>query len=69
MLSKKFFDALKSQNLPYHKIAWQSGLSPNQLYKITAGIDRPNPNDPRIIALCEYLKMPIFEAFESESVT
>ena len=63
-LSKKLIQALEATQKPYHKIAWESGLTPNQLYKLTAGIDRPKVNDPRIIALCTYLGLPLNEALE-----
>ncbi len=67
MLSSKFFDALVTTGMPYHKIAWKAGLKPNALYKITSGIDRPGPEDPRIKKLCAYLGLSIEEAFETES--
>ena len=64
MLSDKFFQALRETGKPYHQVAWESGLKPYQIYKITAGIDRPEPNDSRIVALCKYLDIPIHEAFK-----
>jgi hypothetical protein len=66
MLSQKFYEKLKAAGKPYHRLAWEAGISPNQLYKITAGIDRPNSDDPRILALCSYLGLPVNEAFEKE---
>jgi hypothetical protein len=63
MLSEKFFKALEETGKPYHQIAWEAGLSPNRLYKITSGVDRPKRNDPRIVAICEYLGMPVSDAF------
>jgi hypothetical protein len=66
-LSTKFFMSLKSVKKPLHKIAWDSGITPNQLYKITAGIDRPDLDDPRVKALCSYLGLSIEDAFESDA--
>jgi hypothetical protein len=63
-LSEKFIQALRATQKPYHRIAWESGIKPNQLYKLTSGIDRPKVNDPRIIALCNYLGLPLDEALE-----
>ncbi len=67
VLSNEFFERLERQRRvkPYHQIAWESNITPNQLYKITSKIDRPNPNDPRVIALCKYLGMSIDDAFKS----
>jgi len=64
MLSKRFFEALKATDKPYHQIAWEAGLSPNQLYKITSGVDRPGPGDPRVIAICKYLDFPVDEVWD-----
>jgi len=66
MLSNKFFEKIKLTGHPIHEIAWEAGLTPNQLYKITSGIDRPKRNDLRVIKLCEYLGMHIDDAFETE---
>ena len=64
MLSEYFFKALKDVGKPYYWIAWEAGLTPNQLYKITSRIDRPDSNDPRVIALCKYLGISIDDAFK-----
>ena len=64
MLSQKFFKKLKATGKPYHQLAWEAGISPNQLYKITAKVDRPKSDDPRVQALCKYLNLPISEAYE-----
>jgi len=66
MLSRRFIDTLKNTGKPYHKLAWEVGITPSQLYRLTAGIDRPAPGDPRVIKLCAYLGMSISEAFESD---
>ncbi|MGD0819563.1 MAG: hypothetical protein ABSA71_02350 [Desulfomonilia bacterium] len=66
MLSQKFFQKLRTTGKPLHEIAWACGLSPNRLYKITAGIDHPGPDDPRVKALCDYIGMTIEEAFSDD---
>ncbi len=66
-LSNEFFERLKRIGKPYHQIAWESNITPNQLYKITSRIDRPDPNDPRVIALCQYLGMSIEDAFKDKA--
>ena len=65
VLSDEFFERLKNVGKPYHQIAWESSITPNQLYKITSKIDRPDPNDPRVIALCKYLGISVADAFKS----
>ena len=65
MLSQKFFDRLAA-NRPYHRLAWRAGLTPNQLYKITSGIDRPDKFDPRIPKLARVLGMVLKECFKAE---
>jgi len=64
ILSDEFFEALKNVGKPYHEIAWESNITPNQLYKITSKIDRPDSDDPRVIALCTYLGMSVDDAFK-----
>lgn len=66
MINETITNAIKETGLPYHRIAWEAGLTPNQLYKITAGIDRPGPDDPRISKLCAYLKISTKEIFNEE---
>ena len=51
---------------PYHQIAWEAGISPNRFYKITAGVDRPGPEDPRMVAICKYLNIPIDDVFDEK---
>ena len=62
MLSEKFFNHLAAHR-PYYKLAWRAGLSPNQLYKITSGVDRPDRFDPRIPKLACALGMRLDECF------
>ena len=66
MLSAKFFETLKASGKKIHDVAWESGLSAGQMYKFTAGIDRPKPGDSRITKICGYLGLPVEEAYEPE---
>ncbi len=66
MLSKALLKKIDAHR-PFHKLAWASGLSPNQLYRITAGIDRPDRDDLRVKKLADYLGMTIEECFDDES--
>lgn len=68
MLTKKFFEKLRSTGKNLYDVAWEAGLHPATVYKINRGIDRPDPGDPRIIKLCSYLGLPVEEAFESPEV-
>lgn len=65
MLSKEFLRALTQSEVPLHKIAWQAGLTPNQVYRITCGIERPGPGSKKVEALCRYLGFDIEEAFDT----
>jgi len=65
-VSERFIQALKETGKPIHRLAWEAGLTPNQVYKITSGVDRPGQDDPRVKKLCEYLGVPIDYAFEDE---
>jgi len=72
MLSKKFMEALhdaKEAGKPFHQIAWDAGVSPGMLYKISAGIDRPKPGDKRVRKLCAYLGLNEDEAYADEQET
>jgi hypothetical protein len=65
-ISERFLQALRDTGKPLHKVAWEAKLTPNQVYRITAGVDRPGEDDPRINSLCEYLKIPVSYAFEDD---
>ena len=72
MVSKKFMEALigvKESGKPLHQIAWEAGVTPGMLYKISAGIDRPKPGDKRIKKLCAYLGLSEDEAYVDEHQT
>lgn len=64
MLNKKFLQALKDSGKPLHQIAWKAGLTPNQVYRISCGIERPQPGSHKVEALCKYLGFPLDDAFE-----
>ena len=66
MLSKKFLQTLKEAEQPYYEIAWRAGLKPSQMYKFTAGVERPERGDQRIEAICRYLRFPLSEAFAED---
>lgn len=66
MLSKKFMKALrnaKDAGKPLHKIAWEAGITPWMLYRISGGVDSPKPGDERIKKLCAYLGLSEDEAY------
>jgi len=63
MLSNTFKEALKKSGKPYYRIAWEAGITPNQLYKITAGIDHPGPEDLRIQKIADLLGLRHDECF------
>lgn len=64
MLSKTFIETLKKTGWPYYQLAWDAGLTPNQLYKFTSGIDRPKPGDKRVIKVAKILGLKREECFE-----
>jgi len=64
MLNKKFLQALKESEKPLHQIAWESGLTPNQVYRISCGIERPHRGCPKVEALCRHLGFPLEDAFQ-----
>ena len=69
MVSKKFIEALisaKESGKPLHQIAWEAGVTPGMLYKISSGIDRPKPGDKRVKKLCAYLGLREDEAYTDE---
>jgi hypothetical protein len=68
MLSTKFFKALKATGKKIHDVAWEAGVSAGQMYKFTAGIDRPKPGDPRIERLCKIIGLDPDEAFDTNVV-
>jgi hypothetical protein len=64
MLSAKFFQRLEKAGKPYYQIAWDAGLTPNQLYKFTSGIERPKPGDKRVAKVATVLGLKPEECFE-----
>ena len=67
MLSAKFFNALKATGKKIHDVAWEAGVSPGQVYKFTAGIERPKPGDPRIKRICKVIGLNPDEAYEPQT--
>jgi len=68
-LSKMFMEELarvKESGTPLHKIAWDAGITPGMLYKISAGVDRPKRGDKKIRKLCAYLGISEDEAFTDD---
>lgn len=64
-VSQKFIAALKLSSLPAYKIAWSAGANPTVLSKLINGIERPKPNDPRIIKVGRVLGIPAEQCFDA----
>ena len=67
MLSERFFKAMKETGKRIHDVAWEAGLTPGQVYKFTAGIDRPKLGDPRIEKICKHIGLNPDDAYDPES--
>ena len=65
-VSQKLITAIKLNPNPAYKIAWSAGLNPTMLSKLINGIERPKPNDRRIINVGKVLGVPESECFEHE---
>ena len=63
-VSQKFITAIKLSPEPAYKIAWKAGVNPTMLSKLINGIERPKPNDPRIISVGEVLCLSADECFQ-----
>jgi hypothetical protein len=66
-VSKKFISALKMNPIPAYKIAWSAGVNPTILSKLIHGIEKPKPQDPRIISVGRILGLPPEECFNGEA--
>lgn len=64
IVSQKFITAIKLNPSPAYKIAWEAGVNPTMLSKLINGIERPKPNDQRIINVGKILGIPENECFE-----
>jgi len=67
-ISQKLKDAVKLSSIPAYKIAWGAGVHPSTLSKLLRGIERPKPNDPRIVAVGAVIGLAAAECFEEEEV-
>lgn len=64
IISKKLIAAIKLNPVPAYKIAWFAGINPTMLSKLLNDIERPKPNDQRIINVGQVLGIPEDECFE-----
>jgi hypothetical protein len=67
MISEKLIAAIKLSPMPAYKIAWSAGINPTMLSKLVNGIERPKPNDRRIISVGKILGLRADECFKNES--
>jgi hypothetical protein len=65
-LSKEFLVKLKFAGRPAYRIGFEAGLTPNALYKLTAGITPIKENDSRVLAVAKILGLDASECFERE---
>ena len=66
IVSQKLISAIKLSPVPAYKIAWAAGINPTMLSKLINGIERPRPNDQRILAVGRVLNLLPEECFENE---
>ena len=66
MVSRKFKDAIKLDDRPQYKIAWEAGINPTTLTQIVTGYIRPRNGDPRVIKVGELLGLRPEECFISK---
>lgn len=64
VVSQKFVAAIKLNSIPAYKIAWSVGVNPTMLSKLMNGIEKPKPNDSRIIAVGEALGLSADECLQ-----
>ena len=64
IVSQKFIAAVKLNPRPAYEIAWEAGVNPTMLSKLLNGIERPKPDDPRVIAIGKVLNIPPDECFQ-----
>ncbi len=64
VVSKKLIAAVKLSPEPAYKIAWAAGVNPTMLSKLINGIERPKPNDPRVVAVGQILDIPAAECLQ-----
>lgn len=66
IVSQKLIAAIKLDKRRAYQIAWAAGVNPTMLSKLLNGIERPRPNDRRIIAVGEIVGIPQEECFQRE---
>jgi hypothetical protein len=66
VVSQKLIAAIKLNPMPAYKIAWAAGINPTMLSKLINGIEKPKPNDRRIINVGKVLGVRENECFEHE---
>lgn len=64
-VSQKFIAILKLNPIPAYKVAWSAGVNPTMLSKLINGIEKPKPNDPRILSVGRVLGIPAEECFDT----
>ena len=62
MISNKLRDAIKL-NAPAYRIAQEAGLHHSTLSRLLCGIEKVQPNDPRVVAVGKVLGIPAEECF------
>ena len=66
MVSQKFLQSIRTSGIPIYKIAYEAGLRPGNLYKITSGIDIPTAGDKRVISVGHVLGLQPEDCFGEE---
>ena len=65
-VSDRFLRAIRTAGVPAYQLAYQAGIKPGVLYKITAGIDIPKSGDRRVLAVARVLGLKPSECFKEE---
>jgi lambda repressor-like predicted transcriptional regulator len=65
-VSKKLIEAIKLSSTPAYKIAWSAGVNPTTLSKLINAIEKPKPEDQRIINVGKILGIPPEECFQED---
>lgn len=67
IVSRKLIEKLKLADQPQYKLAWAANVNPTTLSKLINGIEKPKPNDPRIISVGHVLGIPPEECFRRDT--
>lgn len=65
-VGQKLIAAIKLSPIPAYKIAWSAGVNPTMLSKLINGIEKPKPNDQRILNVGKVLGIPESECLQDE---